>query len=316
MQASGRRLVACLLVVVCVPTTAEADGASKVCAARLAKMESLLGQARHAKSGWIVFAPKLDGLAVPTAALGRPLDFKGIVVQIGRQSVWLDERPIPGSDRTAQLKALSAEIETLWNNYQLLHPQGPPPNRRLYVILDQRLTVKEAAEVINAIGRRNRLVPLAAPESWAPTVAPGPALEARLGSFRAEVDAVTSASFFSVLAHAMGACKGSVVPPRPGPQETRPEDEFRQATHAHIQQLLTTCDCQGANLDAVENVLLKEAGALELTLQHLPIELTAARGKALVAPADAPVMPVLAAYAAKTDTSSDPVVIRLRSSAH
>jgi hypothetical protein len=277
-------------------------------------MEATLKVARDGVRGWVRPVPHLEGLEVARTAMVKPLEFKGLVVQVSGAGLWLDQTPIPGPDRASQLRELSARLAKIWSNYRMLYPNGPPPIRRMYVLFDKWVVVKDAVEAIATIGRDDVLIPLAAPENWIPVVPAGPALDARLRSFNEHFDAVSAATKWvnpdSLLQHAMGTCKGSLRIPGTGPGDKRSEDEIRAAQHSHVLSLLSACECRGANVDAVENVLLEAAGGLTRPLQRLSLQLKAAGGKAVLADPDAPIMSVLVAAAAQHGAGTRPVTIR------
>jgi len=282
-------------------------------------MDTTLAARRAAVRGWTRIVPNVEGFEIAVVAAVKPLDFKSLVVQVSESDLWLDHDEIPGADRAAKLKALAARIATLWNNYRLLHPEGPPPDRRIYVVFDKWVMVKDAVETIAAIGRDDVLIPVAAPEAWAPVIPRGPALEGRVRAVRGEVDAVSAATkwfdHYTLIGHALGRCKGSLAPPGGGVHETPPsEDEVRAALHARVIGLLTACSCRGANVDAVENVLLDEDGGFARPIQRLPLELKAAGGKILEADPEATVMAVLASYAAEHGAGARPITLRARPS--
>ena len=292
MRASMPTLLACVAMLYAAPA-AEAGEVSKGCRARLAQMENLLGAARRARPGAVLFAEPIDGLILPSIAKGLPLDVKRIVVAMAPGALWLDGTPMPGAQRSTRLKQLSSRLATLAKNYKMLYPNEPTPAPRIYVIFDARLTVQDAVALTASLGRRGRLIPLAAPDFQTDVVPSGAAADARRRVLRAEVDAVTAATQRKLLEHALGSCKG-LVDLAMGKQS---EDEYRQAFHSHVQQLLATCDCKGANMEAVENLLLWQSGALETTMQRLPMELTATGGRPLVAEPDELMMSILAGYA-------------------
>jgi hypothetical protein len=273
-------------------------------------MDSILAARRAAVRGWTRLVPNLEGFEIAVAAV-KPLEFRGIFVQMSESDLWLDQEPIPGADRASKLKDLSARVAKIWNNYKLLYPKDPPPDRRMYVVFDKWVMVKDAVETIATIGRDDVLIPVAAPEDWTPVVPRGQTMEARLRSVRAEVDAVSAATKYfddyKLIEHAMGTCKGSLAS-----HDTRSEDEVRAALHARVIGLLTACGCRGANVDAVENVLLNEDGGFARPMQRLPIELKAAGGKPLEADPEATVMSVLVNYAAQPGGGDRPITIRPR----
>jgi hypothetical protein len=276
-------------------------------------MDSILAARRAAVRGWTRLVPNLEGFEIAVAAV-KPLEFKGIFVQMSESDLWLDQEPIPGADRASKLKELSARIAKIWNNYKLLYPKGPPPDRRMYVAFDKWVMVKDAVETIATIGRDDVLIPVAAPETWTPVVPRGQAMEARLRSVRAEVDAVSAATkyfdHYKLIEHAMGTCKGSLAS-----HDNRSEDEVRAALHARVIGLLTACGCRGANVDAVENVLLNEDGGFTRPMQRLPLGLKAAGGKTLEADPEATVMSVLTSYAAQPGAGDQPITLRVRGAA-
>jgi len=184
-------------------------------------MDATLAVRRTVVRGWTRFVPELDGFEMPQFSALKPLEFKGLVVQVSESGLWLDHDPIPGADRTSQLRELAKRIAKIWSNYQLLYPKGPPPLRRMYVLFDKWVMVKDAVRVIDVIGRDDVLIPTAAPEQWNAVDPTGPTLNARLRSLRGEIDAVSAATKWfdqwKLLEHAMGTCKGRVVPPGVGP---------------------------------------------------------------------------------------------------
>ncbi|HEY7374955.1 MAG TPA: hypothetical protein VIF57_22525 [Polyangia bacterium] len=297
-------------------TAARTGAAEDACRARLKQMDATLTARRGLVRGWTLFVPEIDGFEMPQFSAVQPLEFKGVVVQVSESGLWLDHEPIPGPDRKSQLKELAARIAKIWGNYQLLYPNGPPPIRRMYVLFDKWVMVKDAIRVIDVIGRDDVLVPTALSENWSAVDPAGPVLNARLRSLRGEIDAVSAATKWfdqwKLLEHAMGTCKGRVVAPGAGPGDKRSEDEVRAAWHSHISGLLTACDCRGANVDAVENVLLDEAGGFARPLQRLPLQLKATGGKAVDAGPDERVVVVLADYLSHTAAGTRPITIRER----
>jgi hypothetical protein len=299
------------VVVVLLGVTGLARAGDDACRARLKQMDTILAARRAAVRGWTRLVPRLEGFEIASVAAVKPLESAGIFVEMSESDLWLDLEAIPGADRASKLRELSARIEKLWNNYKLLHPKGPPPDRRIYVVFDKWVMVKDAVETIAVIGRDNVLIPIAAPEAWTPIVPRGPALDARLRSVRAEVDAVSAATkyfdYYKLIEHAMGTCKGSLAS-----HDKSSEDEVRADLHARVIGLLTACGCRGANVDAVENVLLDEDGGLARPMQRLPLQLKAAGGKPLEADPEATVMSVLTSYAAQPGAGDRPITLRAR----
>jgi len=105
-------LLAWVAMLYAVPA-AEAGEVSKGCSERLAQMENLLGAARRARPGAVLFAEPIDGLILPSIAKGLPLDFKRIVVAMAPRALWLDGTPMPGEQRSTRLKQLSSRLATL-----------------------------------------------------------------------------------------------------------------------------------------------------------------------------------------------------------
>lgn len=301
-----------------VAAAARAPAGQDDCRARLKQMDATLAARRAAVRGWIRPVPNLAGFEIAKLAAVEPLEFTGMFAEVSESDLWLDGQPIPGTDRASQLKELAARIAKIWSNYALLYPKGPPPRRQMYVVFDKWVMAKDAIQTIAVIGRDDALIPIAAPERWAPAVPAGPALDARMRSIRAEVDAVSAATKWvnlsGLLEHALGSCRGKspVIPPRSGPTETRSEDELREALHAHVIGLLKACDCRGANVDAVENVLLDDAGGFIRPLQRLPLRLKAVGGEPLEVDPDARIMEVLAGRAAHPGAATRPLTLRLR----
>lgn len=305
------------VVVVLLGVTRLAHAGDDACRASLKQMDTILAARRAAVRGWTRIVPNVDGFEIAVVGAVKPLDFKSLVVRVSESDLWLDHDSIPGADRASKLKALAARIATLWNNYKILNPKGPPPDRRIYVVFDKWVMVKDAVQTIATIGRDDVLIPAAAPEAWAPVVPRGPVLDARVRSVRAEVDAVSAATkyfdHYTLIGHALGSCKGSLEPPARGAHDKLPsEDEVRAALHARVIGLLTACGCRGANVDAVENVLLDEDGGFARPLQRLPLQLKAAGGKTLEADPEATVMSVLTSYAAQPGAGDRPITLRPR----
>jgi hypothetical protein len=270
----------CLLVAVA--------AAGKPCEERLKEVEARLAAARVKARGVVYHAPELDSLEPPIVAGGEPLEFKGIVVQIGVGRAWLDGDPAPGSTLRERLATLSAKIDELWAKYRLLRPDEPP-DRRLYVIFDRRITVRDAAEVVAAIGREDRLVPLVLAEPLAKRRIWSGTFEPFLRATPPGPDAITSATPGTRLRAAYHSCPTTRRPPAPGLSE----DEYRALAHHEALETLRTCRCADADVGLIEELLLWNAGIPEPSMRRLPLELVASGGKILTGSGDAPVIELL-----------------------
>jgi hypothetical protein len=259
------------------------------CEERLREMEARLAPARAAAHGAVYHAPELAGFEPPIAAGATPLEFKGAVVQIGVGRAWLDGAPVPGSTARERLATLSAGINKLWDNYRLLHPQVPP-DRQLYVIFDRRLTVREAAEAVEVIGREDRLVPLVLIQPLAKRRLWFGAFEPFLRVSAPTPDAVTSATPGTRLRSAFRGCPTTRKPPAPGLSD----DEYRALAQSEALEALRACRCANADVRQIEEFLLWNAGVPEPSMRRLPLDLVASGGRLLTAGGDAPVADLLA----------------------
>jgi hypothetical protein len=145
---------------------AAASAAGNPCEERLREVEARLSAAHANARGVVYHAQELPAFEPATVAGAAPLESKMVVVQIGVGRAWLDGDPASGLTMRERLATLSARINKLWDNYRLLQPKSPP-DRRLYVMFDRRVTARDAAEVVAVIGREDRLVPLVLAEPLA-----------------------------------------------------------------------------------------------------------------------------------------------------
>jgi hypothetical protein len=96
--------------------------------------------------------------------------------------------------------------------------------------------------------------------------------------------------------------------------ENLSEDAYRERWHAKIIAALGACRCAGANVDAVENLLLSETGAFTVPMRRLPLELSADTGELVSAAPEANATELLDRLAANMAATAPARRTRLRAS--
>jgi hypothetical protein len=280
--------------------------AGKPCQGRLKEMETRLTVARAKVTGPVYHAPDLEGFEPAIAAGGLPLVSRGMVVQIGLGRAWLNGKPIPGSNARERLSWLSAELARNWDIYRMLQPDEPP-NRMHYVIFDRRVTVRDAIEVVAAIGREDRIVPMVLVQPLAKRRLWWGAFEPFLRATLPEPKVLTTMPE-TQLVTAFRSCPITRKPPVPDLSE----EEYRALAHQQTLAELRACDCADADLGHIEEFLLWNAGVPEPSMRRLAVELVASGGESLVADGDAPVIQTLVKATARTAKAPKRVTIQTK----
>jgi hypothetical protein len=259
------------------------------CQEQLKGVEARLTTARASAHGAVYHAPELAAFEPAIVAGAVPLEFRGTVVQIGVGQAWLDTKPVPGATARERLATVSAAIDKLWDNYRLVQPKVPP-KRQIYVIFDRRVTVRDAAEVVEMIGREDRLIPLVLAKPLAKRRLWSGAFEPFLRVAEPAPDAVTSATPGTRLRSSFRSCSTPRRPPTPGLSE----EEYRALAQREALEALRACHCADADVGQIEELLLWNTGVPEPSMRRLPLELVASGGQLLTADGDVPIVDVLA----------------------